>query len=160
MNRPLPQDYTMETGLMGAIGEGEALFLRINRNCPWNRCLFCHVYKGTNFSQRGLEEILADIDAGRRTKDLLENTSREMGLDGRMKESVIRETIQNHPEIYVEDVIYAMVGGDFALGNALKGLRRMYLDSKGEGKEGIDMEYDKNKIVYFVNSFVNRFGDK
>ena len=27
-------------------------------------------------------------------------------------------------------MIYAMVGGDFALGNAIKGLRRMYLDSK------------------------------
>lgn len=66
----------------------------------------------------------------------------------------------NGNPVEVEDVIYALVGGDFALGNALKGLRRMYLDSKGQGKEGIDMEYDKNKIVYFVNSFVNRFGGK
>ena len=66
----------------------------------------------------------------------------------------------NGNPVEVEDVIYAMVGGDFALGNALKGLRRIYLDSKGQGKEGIDMEYDKNKIVYFVNSFVNRFGGK
>ena len=66
----------------------------------------------------------------------------------------------NGNPVEVEDVIYALVGGDFALGNALKGLRRMYLDSKGQGKEGIDMEYDKNKIVYFVNSFVNRFGYK
>ena len=41
----------------------------------------------------------------------------------------------NHVE--TEDVIYAMVGGDFALGNALKALRRMYLDSEGGGKEGI-----------------------
>ena len=53
-----------------------------------------------------------------------------------------------------------MVGGDFALGNAIKGLRRMYLDSKGQGKEGIDMQYDANKIKYFVDSFVERFGDK
>ena len=60
----------------------------------------------------------------------------------------------------MEDVIYALVGGDFALGNALKGLRRMYLDSKGQGKEGIDMQYDANKIKYFVDSFVERFGDK
>lgn len=66
----------------------------------------------------------------------------------------------NGNPVEVEDVIYAMVGGDFALGNALKGLRRMYLDSKGQGKEGIDMEYDKNKIIYFANSYVKRFGGK
>lgn len=58
----------------------------------------------------------------------------------------------------VEDVIYAMVGGDFILGNILKACRRMYLDSKGEGKEGIDMQYDANKIIYFANSYVKRFG--
>lgn len=66
----------------------------------------------------------------------------------------------NGNSIEVEDVIYALVGGDFILGNILKACRRMYLDSKGQGKEGIDMEYDKNKIVYFANSFVNRFGGK
>lgn len=42
----------------------------------------------------------------------------------------------------------------------MKALRRIYLDSKGQGKEGIDMEYDKNKVVYFTNSFVDRFGAK
>jgi hypothetical protein len=64
----------------------------------------------------------------------------------------------NGNPVEVEDIIYAMVGGDFALGNAIKAIRRMYLDSLGQGKEGIDMEYDKNKVVYFANSFVNRFG--
>ena len=58
----------------------------------------------------------------------------------------------------VEDVIYVMVGGDFALGNVLKAARRMYLDSKGQGKEGVNMSYDANKIKYFVDSFVKRFG--
>lgn len=66
----------------------------------------------------------------------------------------------NGNPVEVEDVIYALVGGDFILGNILKACRRMYLDSKGQGKEGIDMEYDKNKIVYFANSYVNRFGGK
>ena len=60
--------------------------------------------------------------------------------------------------VEVEDVIYAMVGGDFILGNILKACRRIYLDSKGQGKEGIDMQYDANKIKYFVDSFVKRFG--
>ena len=62
--------------------------------------------------------------------------------------------------VEVEDVIYAMVGGDFILGNILKACRRIYLDSKGQGKEGIDMQYDANKIKYFVDSFVKRFGSE
>ena len=32
------------------------------------------------------------------------------------------------------------------------------VDSKGQGKDGIDMQYDANKIKYFVDSFVKRFG--
>ena len=60
--------------------------------------------------------------------------------------------------VEVEDIIYAMVGGDFALGNVIKACRRMYLDSKGQGKEGVDMTYDANKIKFFVDSFKKRFG--
>jgi len=60
--------------------------------------------------------------------------------------------------VEVEDIIYAMVGGDFALGNVIKACRRMYLDSKGQGKEGVDMTYDANKIKFFVDSFEKRFG--
>lgn len=66
----------------------------------------------------------------------------------------------NGNPVEVEDVIYAMVGGDFTLGNILKACRRMYLDSKGEGKEGVDMQYDANKIIYFANSYAKRFGEK
>ena len=64
----------------------------------------------------------------------------------------------NGNPVEVEDIIYAMVGGDFALGNVIKACRRMYLDSKGQGKEGVDMTYDANKIKFFVDSFKKRFG--
>ena len=66
----------------------------------------------------------------------------------------------NGNSVEVEDIIYAMVGGDFALGNVIKACRRMYLDSKGQGKEGVDMTYDANKIKFFVDSFEKRFGGK
>lgn len=95
-----PQDFTIEAGPMGPIGEGEALILRVNRNCPWNRCLFCSVYKGENFTNRGVREINDDIDAIRRTLDLIEKTSWEIGLSGRIKIEAIQQAISNHPEIY------------------------------------------------------------
>ena len=69
---------------MGPIGEGASLMLRLNRNCPWNNCLFCHVYKGSTFSLRSKEEVKADIDVAARIQQLLEAVSFAIGLSGRV----------------------------------------------------------------------------
>jgi len=53
------------------------------------------------------------------------------------------------------DIIRCMLGNDFSLGNVLKALRRMYLDSIGAGKEGVDLEYDGNKVKWFTDEFVH-----
>jgi biotin synthase-like enzyme len=37
--------------------------LRVTRNCPWNKCRFCSLYKGTQFSIRKRADVIADIDA-------------------------------------------------------------------------------------------------
>jgi hypothetical protein len=85
---------------MGPIGEGAALMLRVNRNCPWNQCLFCSVYKQSRFSARSVEEIKGDIDTARRIGDLLEGKSREMGLNGWIQQEVIEKVIREQPEIF------------------------------------------------------------
>jgi len=36
--------------------------VRVSRNCPWNRCAFCPVYKDTRFSLRTADEVLNDLD--------------------------------------------------------------------------------------------------
>jgi hypothetical protein len=54
------------------------------------------------------------------------------------------------------DVIAALVGDNFPLGNALKALRRIYCYSQGMGKDGIDAKYDQKKINYFVADFLER----
>ncbi|HOO38037.1 MAG TPA: radical SAM protein [Deltaproteobacteria bacterium] len=97
-----PEDYSMEMGPMGPIGEHASLILRVNRNCPWNRCRFCPVYKGKKFSSRTASEIRADIDSVCRIRDLIENTSWQMGCNGRVNNEVIREVITKNPEIYGE----------------------------------------------------------
>lgn len=97
-----PQAYTIELGPIGPIGEGEALILRVNRNCPWNRCLFCRVYKGKKFSPRSIDEINGDIDAVRRVDEVLSTVSWEMGLSGRIQREVLEETVKRHPEVYGE----------------------------------------------------------
>ena len=55
-----------EQGPIRPPSEAGSLLVRVSRNCPWNRCAFCPVYKGTKFSLRGVEEVLADLDAMRK----------------------------------------------------------------------------------------------
>lgn len=54
-----------EQGPIRPPSEAESLLIRITRNCPWNRCTFCPVYKGTKFSLRPVEHVIQDIDAVR-----------------------------------------------------------------------------------------------
>jgi hypothetical protein len=55
--------YTgFEQGPIRPPSEAESLLIRVSRNCPWNRCTFCRVYKGTRFSLRPVEHVLRDID--------------------------------------------------------------------------------------------------
>lgn len=51
-----------EQGPIRPPSEAESLLIRITRNCPWNRCTFCPVYKGSSFSLRPLEHVIKDID--------------------------------------------------------------------------------------------------
>jgi hypothetical protein len=51
-----------EQGPIRPPSEANSLLLRLTRNCPWNRCTFCPVYKHARFSLRPLEHILMDID--------------------------------------------------------------------------------------------------
>lgn len=52
-----------EQGPIRPPSEAHSLLVRVIRNCTWNRCTFCPVYKGSKASQRSLEEILADVEA-------------------------------------------------------------------------------------------------
>ncbi len=42
--------------------EANSYLIRVTRNCPWNKCLFCPVYKGHRYETRPLEDILAEIN--------------------------------------------------------------------------------------------------
>lgn len=59
MNQPCE----FEQGPIRPPSEASSLLLRLNRNCPWNRCTFCSIYKKSKFSLRPVENVLADIDA-------------------------------------------------------------------------------------------------
>ena len=52
-----------EQGPIRPPSEAHSLLVRVIRNCTWNRCTFCPVYKGTKSSLRSVEEVLTDVDA-------------------------------------------------------------------------------------------------
>jgi len=62
-NRKQEEDYNgFEQGPIRPPSEAASLLIRITRNCPWNRCTFCPVYKGSDFSLRPVAHVLEDID--------------------------------------------------------------------------------------------------
>lgn len=51
-----------EQGPIRPPSEADSLLIRLTRNCPWNLCTFCRVYKKRKFSLRSVENIIKDID--------------------------------------------------------------------------------------------------
>ncbi len=51
-----------EQGPIRPPSEANSLLIRLTRNCPWNNCTFCRVYKKRKFSLRSVENIIKDID--------------------------------------------------------------------------------------------------
>ena len=42
--------------------EAHSALIRASRGCPWNKCLFCNMYKDLKFKPRSLEEVKSDIE--------------------------------------------------------------------------------------------------
>ena len=53
-----------EVGMYRPPSEGgsHSLLVRVTRNCPWNRCEFCAMYKSEKFTLRSPAEVKKDID--------------------------------------------------------------------------------------------------
>jgi hypothetical protein len=84
-----PQRLKFEQGPIRPPNEAQSLLLRFTRNCPWNQCLFCPVYKGRKFSLRSAAEIKEDILTARRMADEIEALSHRMGMGGKVTDAVV-----------------------------------------------------------------------
>lgn len=67
-----------EQGPIRPPSEAGSLLIRISRNCPWNRCTFCGLYKDAKFSLRPVDYVLNDIDLIRFYVDAI-TTARKSG---------------------------------------------------------------------------------
>jgi len=64
MSSSAPDQYQgFEQGPIRPPSEAGSLLLRVMRNCPWNRCTFCPLYKSSRFARRSVDHVKRDIDA-------------------------------------------------------------------------------------------------
>jgi len=72
--------HGFEQGPIRPPSEARSLLVRVTRNCHWNRCAFCPVYKETRFSIRPVEHVLRDLDSVARHVENLTCLSAGPGL--------------------------------------------------------------------------------
>jgi radical SAM superfamily enzyme YgiQ (UPF0313 family) len=68
-----------EQGPIRPPSEADSLLIRVTRNCPWNRCTFCPVYKGSRFSVRPKDHVIKDVDSVFRSVETIQQSSRGKG---------------------------------------------------------------------------------
>ena len=79
-------EYSFDIGPIRPPSEAYSLLIRATINCPWNRCKFCHTYKGERFQLRPVEEIKQDIKTAKAIQDNIIELSWKSGYGGRVKE--------------------------------------------------------------------------
>jgi len=89
------KEYNFEQGPIRPPNEARSLLLRVTRNCPWNQCRFCPVYKKRKFSLRTVYEIKQDIQTVREIVDDIKAVSWGLGYSGAVNDRVISSLFGN-----------------------------------------------------------------
>lgn len=99
--RSANEKYAFETGNYRPPSEGgsQSLLLRLTRNCPWNRCTFCGMYKTEKFQLRSAAAIQQDIDAMANLRDDLIECTAAAGQGGEITHRGAAALIGKYPEL-------------------------------------------------------------
>lgn len=85
-----------EQGPIRPPSEANSLLIRVTRNCPWNHCTFCPVYKKRRFSLRPKAHVIEDIEAVYRHLEHLQSLA---DANGRVLQTDLNDhlrSIANH----------------------------------------------------------------
>jgi len=101
MTTEIRTKYGFETGIYRPPSEGgsASLLVRVTRNCPWNHCTFCSMYKGKKFELRSPEEVKGDIDAIAAICSHLKSISHDLGYNGEINRNVAYALLEREPEL-------------------------------------------------------------
>ncbi|MFO7965314.1 MAG: radical SAM protein [Desulfobacterales bacterium] len=101
----MPQEalhrFDFEIGMYRPPSEGGSysLLLRVTRNCPWNRCEFCVMYKTEKFQIRPVDEVKNDIDNIAFVCGELKRISWELGYGGAVTRECAMRMLDRYPEL-------------------------------------------------------------
>ncbi len=104
----------LELGPIRPPSEASSLLLRVTRNCSWNRCKFCHIYKGKRFELRPVEDIKQEILTIKAIQDKLKETAAKAGYAGQIEAAAA--SILNNPlsETHFNVALWLYHGGTSA----------------------------------------------
>jgi len=93
--------YDFEVGIYRPPSEGgsHSLLLRVTRNCPWNRCAFCAMYKTEKFQLRPPGEVKHDIDTIADICEDLRSISERLGDGPEMTRTAAIELLNRVPQL-------------------------------------------------------------
>jgi hypothetical protein len=108
-------DYSFELGPIRPPSEAYSLLIRVTRNCPWNRCQFCPVYKGQRFELRAAEDVIRDIETAKAIADEIKELAWRTGYGDRLRD--VAATIYNgyqHNASICNVALWLWAGGESA----------------------------------------------
>ena len=102
-----------ELGPIRPPSEAKSILLRVTRNCPWNKCTFCHTYKAERFSKRDKTDIISDIDSIYEISQRIINTAQDTRYRGQVTEKVLSDAkgTDSTSDYYYRQVAYWLVFG-------------------------------------------------
>jgi len=103
--------HGFELGPIRPPSEARSLLIRATRNCPWNRCEFCSVYKGEKFELRSVPDIQRDIDAAKEIADGIKAVARRLGYgeSHQRAAALVHDNLPHNPA--VRNVALWLYGG-------------------------------------------------
>jgi radical SAM superfamily enzyme YgiQ (UPF0313 family) len=105
---------SLELGPIRPPSEASSLLLRVTRNCSWNRCKFCHIYKGKRFELRPVADIKQEILTVKAIQDKLKEAALKAGYGGQVEAAAA--AILNNPlsETHFNVALWLYHGGTSA----------------------------------------------
>jgi radical SAM superfamily enzyme YgiQ (UPF0313 family) len=95
-----------EQGPIRPPSEAASLLIRVTRNCPWNKCAFCHTYRGSKFELRSVADVKKDIQAVKNIADEVIDLSLKWGEGGQVNRNVLRQLYNSKD--FNNDLIYTV----------------------------------------------------
>jgi hypothetical protein len=94
--RNTTEDYQgFEQGPIRPPSEADSLLIRVTRNCPWNRCTFCPVYKESRFSIRPVDHVKRDIDTVHRSLEIIQKMADK---HDNLSRTAVRKAVSNYEQ--------------------------------------------------------------